>query len=228
LAPFARGSVNNKPNYLSVMNDTWQACQVPSSPTLFGPPVLPGGCDYSRVNFPSVGVVLNENSLDECQGFDNRAFFGPVDWNGDSALQGNTCIAPHNTNVGPVNVNNDTLNDANKNGGWDPGEPPLYTTLIRISGLGGSRIQPPHRVRFRHRGRAHTGRAGRASSVSVRSSPPPPGDPRPMETPLARRQHQHCRRRGCPDGVQCVGTFSRRVTRRSALVNEPKRGEGVA
>src|SRR6185503_16540353 len=48
--------VNNKPNYLSVMNYSWQACQVPASPALFGTPVLPGGCDYSRVNLPAVGT----------------------------------------------------------------------------------------------------------------------------------------------------------------------------
>ena len=45
--PRRRRRINNKPNYLSVMNYSFQACSVTAAP-----PVLPGGCDYSRIRLP--------------------------------------------------------------------------------------------------------------------------------------------------------------------------------
>jgi uncharacterized repeat protein (TIGR01451 family) len=121
-------SVNNKPNYLSVMNYSFQACGVPSAPVLFGSSPLPGGCDYSRVDLPTAGVGLNEASLDECQGIDNGSFsFGGFDFNADGTLEGSSC-ASGLANVS-ANINNDTSNDMNSNGSWDPGEPVLISTL---------------------------------------------------------------------------------------------------
>ncbi len=115
-------SINNKPNYLSVMNYSFQSCGVPTSPTLFGTPAMPGGCDFSRIVLPDVGVSLDETSLDECKGFDNGFFnFGSADWNADKTLQGSTCVSPNTTNVS-FNVNGDS-NDANNNNVVDPGEP---------------------------------------------------------------------------------------------------------
>jgi uncharacterized repeat protein (TIGR01451 family) len=121
--------LNNKPNYLSVMNYSFQQCTVPAEKLLFGTPGLPGGCDYSRYDLPQAGVGLNENALDECRGIADGFFgFGGVDWNGDGTLQGATCGAPNTTNV-LANINNDTTNDTNKNGSWDPGEPTRIGTL---------------------------------------------------------------------------------------------------
>jgi uncharacterized repeat protein (TIGR01451 family) len=120
--------VNNKPNYLSVMNYSFQTCAVPSAPVLFGTSSLPGGCDFSRVDLPAAGVGLNEASLDECQGIDNGSFnFGAFDFNGDGTLEGGTCT-PGSSNVS-ANINNDTSNDMNSNGTLDPGEPPIISTL---------------------------------------------------------------------------------------------------
>src|SRR5437762_14175124 len=59
--------LNNKPNYPSVMNYTWQSCSVPNLAAS-----VPGGCDYSRVKLPP-GTGLNETGLDECQGIDGGA-----------------------------------------------------------------------------------------------------------------------------------------------------------
>jgi uncharacterized protein DUF4114 len=92
--------VNNKPNYLSVMNYNWQTCTVPASPTAG---LVPGGCDYSRQLLPT----LNETSLDECVGIGGGLGFGPVDWNRNALLQGVTdCVPPNNTNVA-ADVNGD-------------------------------------------------------------------------------------------------------------------------
>lgn len=95
---------NNKPNYLSVMNYSFQACGVPASPT--NPIAIPGGCDYSRFALPSLEERLNPSAspplpgLDECAGIDGGAYgFGPVDWNGNTILQGATCLIPNKTNV---------------------------------------------------------------------------------------------------------------------------------
>ena len=82
--------LNNKPNYLSVMNYSFQACLVPVSPT---PGIVPGGCDFSR------NVVnLAETNLDECVGVGQG--FGSNDWNGAGGLEGVTnCQPPRNTNI---------------------------------------------------------------------------------------------------------------------------------
>jgi uncharacterized repeat protein (TIGR01451 family) len=113
-------STNNKPNYLSVMNYTFQPCSVTAAGVL-----SPGACDYSRVKLLS----LNENSLDECQGADNGALgLGAVDWNADGKTEGaGSCQAPNNANVS-ANINAD-FNDANNNNQQDPGEAPIFSTL---------------------------------------------------------------------------------------------------
>ena len=124
-------NTNNKPNYLSVMsyqrilpgtNASEQSCGVPALGS------LPGGCDYSRIALPQ----LNENSVDECQGWDGGVLAaGPIDWNGDGVLEGATnCQPPNGANAGPVNINLDTTNDANGNGIQDPGEPPIFTSQM--------------------------------------------------------------------------------------------------
>lgn len=102
---------NNKPNYLSVMNYSFQACGVPASPTK--PTAIPGACDYSRVALPSLEERRNPLAtpplpgLDECGGIDGGAYgFGPVDWNGDGILEGATCPSPNTTNVS-VDINGD-------------------------------------------------------------------------------------------------------------------------
>jgi len=103
-------SVNNKPNYLSVMNYNWQPCTVPASAAAG----VPGACDYSRIG-PAPGGMndLNETSLDECAGIGGGLGFGAVNWNGDrvapggaALFQGATCAAPNNTNV-VADANND-------------------------------------------------------------------------------------------------------------------------
>lgn len=92
---------NNKPNYLSVMNYSFQACAVPTSPA--GASVaLPGGCDYSRAD-----VDLDENNLDECFGVGPQFGLGIMNWNGNTANEGTTCPAPNTTNVkADINNNN--------------------------------------------------------------------------------------------------------------------------
>ena len=114
--------LNNKPNYLSVMNYTFQPCSLVPN-VAFG---IPGGCDYSRITL----APLNENSLDECQGIDTGALgLGPVDFNTNARTEGITnCQPPNNTNV-TANINSDTSADANNNGVQDPGEPPIFSTL---------------------------------------------------------------------------------------------------
>jgi uncharacterized repeat protein (TIGR01451 family) len=124
-------NINNKPNYLSVMsyrrilpgtNASEQSCGVPAIGS------LPGGCDYSRIAL----AQLNENSLDECQGWDTGALgAGAIDWNGDGITQGATnCQPPNTTNGGPFNINLDTSNDTNGNGRQDAGEPPVFTSQM--------------------------------------------------------------------------------------------------
>ena len=51
-----RDKINDKPNYLSVMNYTFQGCGVPQS--IAG--LLPGGCDYSRLVLGQVLPTLDE------------------------------------------------------------------------------------------------------------------------------------------------------------------------
>jgi uncharacterized repeat protein (TIGR01451 family) len=101
---FAHGGdvdVNNKPNYLSVMNYSFQACGVPASAGL-----LPGGCDYSRLVSGSLLPPLNETNLDECLGIGGGLGFGPMDWDGDTALEGLSGCPVVFSNV-TADVNND-------------------------------------------------------------------------------------------------------------------------
>jgi hypothetical protein len=86
---------NNKPNYLSVMNYSFQSCSVQASPAGATAPI-PGGCDYSRSK-----VDLDENNLDECFGVGPQLGFGPNNWNNTNGLEGATnCQPPRNTNIG--------------------------------------------------------------------------------------------------------------------------------
>jgi len=110
--------VNNKPNYLSVMNYSFQACGVPAVPGQ-----LPGGCDYSRIDLPDLNEVLPPG-LDECVGIDGGLGLGAVNWDGDALVEGLTnCQPPNNTNVS-ANINGD-FTDTNGNGSQDPGEPSI-------------------------------------------------------------------------------------------------------
>lgn len=98
---------NFKPNYLSVMNYSFQMCNVRSSPN----GAIPGGCDYSRVALPPLAVTqLDETSLDECIGIDAGVFgFGPINWDADGILEGVTnCQPPNNINV-QMDINTDGL-----------------------------------------------------------------------------------------------------------------------
>lgn len=100
--------VNNKPNYLSVMNYSFQQCSVTPSPNGF----LPGGCDYSRIALPplvppATEASLVETNLDECVGIDRGQLgFGPINWDGDIVLEGTTCPPPNTANV-QADINGD-------------------------------------------------------------------------------------------------------------------------
>ena len=111
--------LNNKPNYLSVMNYSFQSCSVWSKPAgaPAGSPALPGGCDYSRDALPAleerIGGTPPLPGLDECRGIDGGVFgFGRSNFNGNALLgvpvfEGGTCPAPNTTNVS-FDVNTDT------------------------------------------------------------------------------------------------------------------------
>ncbi|RVX41432.1 putative repeat protein (TIGR01451 family) [Nonomuraea polychroma] len=116
-----RDEFNNKPNYLGVMNYTFQACGVTAVPAAG----LPGGCDYSRIALGPLNEVLPPG-LDECMGIGIPAL-GGVDWNGVGGMTGASC-APATGNVS-ANINDDTSNDINNDGDQDPGEPPLLSRL---------------------------------------------------------------------------------------------------
>jgi len=92
---------NNKPNYLSVMNYSFQDCFVPGSVGL-----LPGGCDYSRLVSGAVLPPLDETNLDECVGIGGGLGFGAMDWNGDGLFEGTTPCGKIFSNV-IADVNND-------------------------------------------------------------------------------------------------------------------------
>ena len=112
--------INNKPNYLSVMNYAMQACGVTAVPSF-----LPGGCDYSRINLPVLNEV-NPPGLDECAGLGGGLGLGGNDWDGAGGLTGASC-APPSANVS-ANINGD-FNDANNNNTQDPGEGPILGAL---------------------------------------------------------------------------------------------------
>jgi uncharacterized repeat protein (TIGR01451 family) len=110
--------VNFKPNYLSVMNYSFQTCGVPA---VGG---LPGNCDYSRIGLPTLNEALPPG-LDECVGI-GLAGTGAFDWDGVGGFTGSTC-APPSGNVS-VNVNGD-FNDLNGDGKQDPGEAAIFGPL---------------------------------------------------------------------------------------------------
>ena len=93
--------INNKPNYLSVMNYSFQDCSVTSAPAVG----LPGFCDYSRFDLPELNEI-SPPGLDECAGIDGPLNLGPVDWDGDHIQEGITCLPPNNNNV-QVDINGD-------------------------------------------------------------------------------------------------------------------------
>ncbi len=94
-------NTNKKPNYLSVMSYAFQDCQVPASPN----GLLPGGCDYSRIDLPD----LTETSLDECTGLDSGLLgFGLNDWDGDGTIEGASNCLGNNVNS-TADTNNDGI-----------------------------------------------------------------------------------------------------------------------
>lgn len=113
--------LNNKPNYLSVMNYSFQSCGVTAAA-----PTLPGGCDYSRINLPVLNEV-NPPGLDECAGIGGGLGLGGIDWSGVGGLTGATCPPPNTANVS-ANINGD-FNDADNDGTQDPGEAPVFGPL---------------------------------------------------------------------------------------------------
>jgi uncharacterized repeat protein (TIGR01451 family) len=128
-------NANDKPNYLSVMNYTFQDCSVTPSPNGF----LPGGCDYSRIALPPlVAASLDEIKLDECIGIDaGQLGFGPVNWDGDApvVLEGKTCPPPNTTNV-QEDINGDGRLDILT--GFDDWKNLAFSLVAIASGGGGS------------------------------------------------------------------------------------------
>ena len=94
-------NINDKPNYLSVMNYVFQACDVPRSAGL-----LPGGCDYSRLVLGKLLPTLDERNLDECLGIGGGLGFGKVDWNGNGIFQGESQCGQIFSNT-TADLNND-------------------------------------------------------------------------------------------------------------------------
>jgi len=93
---------NSKPNYLSVMNYSFQFCTVMSAAGL-----LPGGCDYSRFGPGGTQIVdLDETNLDECVGIGPA--FGLRDWNGNKINEGASRCGPIFSNVS-ADTNNDGI-----------------------------------------------------------------------------------------------------------------------
>jgi uncharacterized repeat protein (TIGR01451 family) len=133
--------INDKPNYLSVMNYSFQQCSVTPSPNGF----LPGKCDYSRIALPpavppSTETSLLETSLDECVGIDRGQLgFGPVNWDGDIpvVLEGTTCPAPNTTNV-QADINNDGGALPIPLAGFDDWTNLQYSLVAIANGGGGS------------------------------------------------------------------------------------------
>ena len=82
-------TVNDKPNYLSVMNYSFWDCKVPPATGL-----LPGGCDYSRLVLGKILPPLNETDLDECVGLGGGLGMGPVDWNGNRITRSSRAVRP--------------------------------------------------------------------------------------------------------------------------------------
>ena len=91
---------NFKPNYLSVMNYSFQSCMVPSKAGL-----VPGLCDYSRIEPGGADIIdLDETNLDECAGLGPA--FGASDWNGDGVFEGGSACSAAHFNIA-ADLNND-------------------------------------------------------------------------------------------------------------------------
>lgn len=103
---------NDKPNYLSVMNYSFQRCIVPASPGL-----LPGGCDYSRLVNGALLPDLDERSLDECVGV--GAGMGEQDFDGDDVIEGVSRCEVIATNVRADTNNDGVCITAGSNGRLD-------------------------------------------------------------------------------------------------------------
>ncbi len=100
--------VNNKANYLSVMNYAFQPCSVAPGPAGSG---LPGGCDYSRDDLNDLVESLPPG-LDECQSIDAGLYgLGPVDFDNDSSFEGMSGCNPAAT----ANVSADANGDGDAN-----------------------------------------------------------------------------------------------------------------
>ena len=126
--------INDKPNYLSVMNYAFQECSVPSSPNGF----LPGGCDYSRIALPPfVPASLAELNLDECIGIDaGQLGFGPRKWNAGDVLEGATCPAPFTANI-QADINGDGATSSTPLTGFDDWPNLTYSLVFIASGGSG-------------------------------------------------------------------------------------------
>ncbi len=123
-------SINNKPNYLSVMNYAISTgpTAVPGLVTFCAVPalggLLPGGCDFSRAPFPLNLNEVNPPGLDECAGI--GLGLPGFDWDGVGGLTGISCL-PSSGNVS-ANINGD-FTDTNGNNVQDPGEPNILSQL---------------------------------------------------------------------------------------------------
>lgn len=102
--------INNKPNYLSVMNYNWQTCNVPSLSQSLDPSISRVGCAYSNIGpEPNGGFIedLDETSLDECSGISQLFGFGAIDWDGDGGFEGVSC--PKIQTNSAADTNNDGI-----------------------------------------------------------------------------------------------------------------------
>ncbi len=113
-------NTNFKPNYLSVMNYSFQSCMVPTQAGL-----VPGLCDYSRFGPGGSDIIdLDETSLDECVGM--GPVFGMSDWNGDGVFEGASgCSAAHANVIADLNNDGVCIN---------PGTNKTLDTTIPLTG----------------------------------------------------------------------------------------------
>ena len=142
-------ALNNKPNYLSVMNYSFQSCGVPAAPPTApaGSPALPGGCDFSRDALSAleerIGTPASFVGLDECRGIDNGVFgFGPLNWNGNALAGGaamfegvSNCQAPNATNVSADANGDSSLDNLPGYDDWDNIFYPFYSIAEFANGV---------------------------------------------------------------------------------------------
>ncbi len=104
--------LNNKPNYLSVMNYTWQACQVPARAAAAS---IAG---FSRVKLPALPRLKANLSMNDTDGL--WRFRLPRQSNGDGVPDGfmSSC-SPQQTPERAGHFRCDTYNDLNKK--WHAG-----------------------------------------------------------------------------------------------------------